>query len=70
MMKWCKSLDEDEDEDEDDDEDEEEDEDEDEDEDESLEELCEEHLFVFFSSLRLWYVGSTYLFLRSFLFPC
>ena len=64
MMKWCKSLDEDEDEDGDDDEDE------DEDEDESLEELCEEHLFVFFSSLRLLYVGSTYLFLRSFLFPC
>ena len=64
MMKWRKSLDKDEDEDEDDDEDE------DEDEDESLEELCEERLFVFFSSLRLWYVGSTYLFLRSFLFPC
>ena len=62
MMKWCKSLDKDEDEDEDDDEDE--------DEDESLEELCEEHLFVFFSSLRLWRVGSTYLFLRSFSSPC
>ena len=64
MMKWRKSLDEYEDEDGDDDEDE------DEDEDESLEELCEEHLFVFFSSLRLWHVGSTYLFLRSFLPPC
>ena len=63
-MKWRKSLDKDEDEDEDDDEDE------DEDEDESLEELCEERLFVFFSSLRLRRVGSTHLLLRSFLSPC